>query len=173
MDITQEQLIPIEIYTDGSLKTNLGRDLTFGAWAFIIIKDGKIEHQMADSVINTTNQRMELLAIVNALKYIDPIRLPTERVKVYSDSAYFINCYREAWYKKWMYNGWMTSKNTSVLHIDLWEQIIPFFNHNWYYFDKVPAHAGNLWNNYCDNLVQQTAQYAKTHWRGYNDKRNL
>ena len=43
-DITKEHIVPIEVYTDGSLKTNLGRELTFGAWAFIVIKDGKIEY---------------------------------------------------------------------------------------------------------------------------------
>ena len=116
---------------------------------------------------------MELFAITKALEYVNTIRLPNEKVKLYSDSAYFINCYRQGWYRKWLYNGWITSKNTSVLHIDLWEKIIPFFDDIWYYFDKVPAHANNLWNNYCDNLVQTTAQYAKTHWRGYNVERNI
>lgn len=170
----REKIIPIEIYTDGSLKKT--GNLTFGGWAFIAIKDGESFFESADNEFNTTNQRMELKAIKSALQYAASIRRPNEKVIIYSDSAYAINCYNQKWYLDWKANGWVTYSKKPVSNQDLWIDIIPFFDNVWYEFVKVEGHSGNYWNEKCDTLAQMFAKNLKTNWRGIDDytkSRNL
>lgn len=162
---SKEKWIGLEIYTDGSLK-KMGKNMTFGAWGFIVVQDGKEIYEASGSEYGTTNQRMELEAIAQALEYIITIRRPNERVTIYSDSAYAINCYLQEWYVKWVSNGWVNSKNEDVANRDQWEKIIPYFDNFWYSFSKVPAHSGMYWNERCDKMVQATAERLKTEWRG-------
>jgi len=162
---SKERVIPIEIYTDGSLK-KLGRFTTFGGWAFIALQDNRILYEAANGESNTTNQRMELQAILEGLKYAYSVRRPMEKVILYSDSAYAINCYNQEWYTKWIANGWYNSQGQPVANQDLWEQIIPFFDNFWYTFRKVPGHAGCLWNEKCDELAQNAALQQKKLYRG-------
>ena len=88
---SKERVIEMEIYTDGSLKKS-GRS-TYGGWAFVVIHDSQEIYHDFGSEYNTTNQRMELTAILKALEYAKTKRRGSERVVVYSDSAYAINCY--------------------------------------------------------------------------------
>ena len=88
---SRERIITLDVYTDGSLK-KLGRLSTFGGWAFIVTRDNELIYRMANSEHDTTNQRMELKAILEALKYVSTIRRSNEKVVIYSDSAYAINC---------------------------------------------------------------------------------
>ena len=69
-----EKIIPIEIYTDGSCKKMANR--TFGAWAFVVVVDNELKYYASESFCETTNQRMELLAAIEALKYISEIKQP-------------------------------------------------------------------------------------------------
>lgn len=161
---SKEKIINLEVYTDGSLK-KLGKK-TFGAWGFIAIRDSNEFYRASGVEMDTTNQRMELSAVLKALKYISTVRRPSERAIIYCDSAYVINCYSQEWYNEWLRNGFMTSTKNPVKNIDLWEQIIPYFDNFWYYFSKVPGHAGNYWNEKCDEMVQKEAQTAKEKWRG-------
>ena len=163
---SKEKLITAEVYTDGSLK-KIGK-ATFGGWAFIVVRDGKQEFCGGGKEQNTTNQRMELTAMVEALKYIQEHRTPNEKVIIYSDSAYIINCYQQDWYINWEQNGWITSTKKDVANQDLWAQIIPYFDNFWYYFMKVPAHAGNYWNEKCDEIAQDLAEQLKISCRGKN-----
>lgn len=162
---SKEKIIDLEIYTDGSLK-RFGNQMTFGAWGFIVIQDGKEIYEASGSEYGTTNQRMELEAIVQALNYIITIRRPNERIMIYSDSAYAINCYLQEWYVKWMSNGWVNSKKEPVANQDQWQKIIPYFDNFWYSFSKVTAHANSFWNNKCDKIVQDAAEKLKIEWRG-------
>jgi ribonuclease HI len=162
---SKEKLIPLEIYTDGSLK-KMGQRSTFGGWAFYALREGNDFYHKSGSVAMTTNQRMELLAILEALKYAQGIRQKGEKVIIYSDSAYAINCYKQEWYVSWRTNGWQNSKNQPVANQDLWQEIIPFFDNFWYDFRKVEGHAGNYWNEQCDKLAQLEAETLKIHWRG-------
>lgn len=159
-----ERAINIEIYTDGSLK-KLGK-ITFGGWAFIAVRDNQSFHADSGGENNTTNQRMELKAIIKALKYAESIRRDSEKVVIYSDSAYAINCYLQNWFLAWRANGWTNSKNEEVANKDLWLEIIPFFENFWYDFRKVKGHNGNIWNEKCDLLAQTQSQYLKNNWRG-------
>lgn len=162
---SKEKIIPLEIYTDGSLK-KMGQQSTFGGWAFCVVRDNKELYHKSGSVGMTTNQRMELLAILEALKYAQNIRQRLEKVIIYSDSAYAINCYIKEWYVQWQNNGWRNASKQPVANQDLWVQIIPFFDNFWYDFRKVEGHAGNLWNEKCDVLAQNEAERLKIKWRG-------
>ena len=158
-----EKIIDYEIYTDGSCKS-AGLQ-TFGAWGFIVVLDSKKIFYKTGSEIGTTNQRMELLAVVEAMRYIMPLRREHQRITLYSDSAYVINCYSQRWYDKWLTNGWTNSRGENVAHKELWEELIPYFNHWWFSFLKVKGHANTYWNNVCDELVQQEADKLKNKWR--------
>lgn len=162
---SKERVQSIEIYTDGSLK-KIGRTNSFGGWAFIVVRDSKKIYYESGSAHGTTNQRMELQAIYEALKYAQAIRRNCERVIIYSDSAYAVNCYQHEWYITWLANGWITSTSKPVANKDLWEKIIPFFDNFWYSFSKVPGHSGVIWNEECDELAQNAADYLKRSWKG-------
>lgn len=158
------QIPKLEIYTDGSCK-RMGKS-TFGGWSFIALRGGERIYEVSGSEYGTTNQRMELLAIRNALEFAQKNRYPNEEVVIYSDSAYAINCYHQEWYINWQDNGWVNSKGEEVANQNLWVDIIPFFDNFWYYFSKVPGHSTNYWNNECDRLAQSEAQLLKDNFRG-------
>lgn len=159
-----ERVLTTEIYTDGSLK-KIG-NITFGGWAFIVVRDQECIYSKSGSAYETTNQRMELTAITEAISYIEKARRPSEKIIIYSDSAYIINCYLQEWYIKWLSNGWINAQGTSIANIDLWRNLIPYFDNFWYDFKKVPAHSGHYWNEKCDTLAQQSSQIIKDNWRG-------
>jgi ribonuclease HI len=162
---SNERIIKLEVYTDGSLKKT-GKSSTFGGWAYIVVQDGKEIYNASGNEYNTTNQRMELLAIANALEYAKSIRRNAEKVVIYSDSAYAINCYLQEWYLNWQTNGWRNANKQEVANQDLWQKIIPYFDNFWYDFKKVKGHDGNYWNEQCDKLAQTEAETLKTNWRG-------
>ena len=161
---SKEKVIALEIYTDGSLKKR-GQQ-TFGGWGFIAIRDSEEIESQASNERNTTNQRMELTAIAKALEYASVARRQNEKVIIYSDSAYAINCYHQDWYINWMRNGWVNAKGEDVANRDLWWKIIPYFDNFWYDFRKVEGHAGNYWNERCDDLAQANAEALKQEYRG-------
>lgn len=165
---SKEKIINLEIYTDGSCKS-LGKK-TFGGWSFIVVNDNKEIYSAAGHEEDTTNQRMELTAIKNSLEYAASARGQNEKVIIYSDSAYAINCYIENWYESWINNGWKNSQKKPVANQDLWINIVPFFDNFWYDFQKVPGHSGNYWNERCDDMAQDSANKAKINWRGKDDR---
>ena len=164
---SREKVIDLEVYTDGSLK-KIGAKTTFGGWAFVVLRDDQIVYEASGSEHNTTNQRMELEAVRQALKYVSTIRRPCERVIIYSDSAYIINCYDQDWYVNWQRNGWVNANKKEVANQDLWAEIIPYFDNFWYFFKKVKGHANVTWNERCDQLAQSEAEKIKINWRGSN-----
>ena len=162
----KERVIPIEIYTDGSLKKI--DDITFGGWAFIATKDNQDIFTDSGQEDSTTNQRMELMAILKALEWAKEYRKASEKVIIFSDSAYAVNCYLKEWYLKWVNNNWINAEGKEVANKDLWSKIIPFFDNFWYDFRKVKGHDNNFWNDHCDKLAQAEAQALKDNWRGKN-----
>lgn len=160
----KERMLTIDVYTDGSLK-KIGNK-TFGGWSFIVTRDNQELAVDSGGEMDTTNQRMELLAIIKALECVKDIRRSSEKVIVYSDSAYAINCYLQEWYVTWLANGWRNSSRQEVANKDLWIQIIPFFDNFWYDFRKVQGHADVYWNERCDEIAQNQARFLKEHWRG-------
>ena len=153
-----------EIYTDGSCKKN-GTKGAVGGWAFIIRQydeNNKCigEWTKADWEDNTTNNRMELTAIIHAVRGCGNIMYGERRegsVTVYSDSAYIINCYSQGWYHKWEKNGWINSKKKPVENRDLWEELIHWFKDENIHFKKITGHAGEEYNELVDFLAQNSA----------------
>ena len=162
---SKEKIIPLEIYTDGSLK-RMGQQSTFGGWAFYALREGIDFYHKSGSVGMTTNQRMELTAILEALKYAQTVRRIGEKVIIYSDSAYAVNCYEQEWYNNWRSNGWRNANKQPVANQDLWLEIIPFFDNFWYELRKVAGHTGDYWNEQCDKLAKLEAETLKIKWRG-------
>ena len=137
----------IIIFTDGSCLTNPGN----GGWAAIIKQDEKIK-RISGSEKNTTNNRMELLAPINALKQIN-----TESpIEIYTDSQY-VKLGITEWINNWVKNNWQTSKKENVKNKDLWIELYNLnksFDINW---NWVKAHAGNELNEEVDLLAKKAA----------------
>ena len=144
-----------EIYSDGSTRNN-GRADAVGAWAYIVLNEGKKICEDCRVEVGTTNQRMELIAAAEALEYLfhNHLAIPFDKVVVYTDSAYLHNCYTQKWQRNWQMNGWRNAKKEKVANQDLWERLVRFFETPEVEFVKVKGHANNEWNNYVDDLAQ-------------------
>lgn len=155
-------MIEYEVYTDGSMKSYSMYDgHGYGGWAYIITRENKALCGDCGGQRDTTNQRMELLAVAEALERIDAMKKFDDVVTIYSDSAYVINCYLKEWYKNWEKNGWVNFSGDPIANKDLWMRIIPFFKRKTYKFVKVKGHAGNYFNEKCDKMAQDKAEELK------------
>ena len=137
----------IEIYTDGSCLENPGN----GGWAAIIKINENIK-KISGSEKNTTNNRMELLATINALKNIDS----DEEINIYTDSQY-VKLGITEWINTWIENDWKNSKKEVVKNKDLWIELHNLnksLNVKW---NWVKAHAGNPLNEEVDLLAKKAA----------------
>ena len=143
------------IYTDGSCRNN-GYANSVGAWGYVILNDNETQSLVEASgrCEHTTNQRMELMAIIKACEVMAQRVTGEDRIHIYTDSSYVCNCYLNQWYKKWEVNGWVNSKKEPVANRDLWERLIPFFYDPIYQMHKVAGHANDVWNCYIDKQVQ-------------------
>lgn len=142
-----------EVYTDGAVSGN-GKDGAPGGWAYVILKDGVMIVQDSGAEIGTTNQRMELTAALNACRVVEKMDTFAQ-ARIYSDSAYLVNCWKQHWWRGWQANGWKNSKKQPVANEDLWLGLIPFFQKvpNGFDFVKVKGHAGNEWNEVVDKMA--------------------
>ena len=141
----------IKIYTDGSCLKNPGN----GGWAAIINDDGDIK-RVSGSEKNTTNNRMELMAPLNALKGMDP----NKEIEIYTDSQY-VKLGITEWINNWLKNNWQTSKKEDVKNKDLWLELYNLnksLNVKW---NWVKAHAGNPLNEEVDLLAKKAANLNK------------
>lgn len=142
-----------KIYTDGSCSNN-GKKNSHGGWAFVVMNnDDEILYEESGYNLNTTNNQMELFAIIKAIEYCEKQLNNICDIKIISDSAYFINCYEQNWYLNWLKNGWLTSGKKKVANKDLWERIIPFFSDARFNFEKVKGHDISKGNNRADILA--------------------
>ena len=138
----------IEIYTDGSCLENPGN----GGWAAIINNDGNIE-KISGNEKNTTNNRMELLATINALKQIES----NKQIKIFTDSQY-VKLGITEWINKWIKNNWQTSKKEDVKNKDLWLELYNLNNSLNIKWNWIKAHSGNALNEEVDLLAKKAAQ---------------
>ena len=137
----------IEIYTDGSCLENPGN----GGWAAIIIINGDFK-KISGNEKNTTNNRMELMAPINALKNIKS----EEEIIIYTDSQY-VKLGITEWINTWLKNNWQTSKKQQVKNKDLWIELYNLnksLNIKW---NWIKAHAGNPLNEEADLLAKKAA----------------
>ena len=137
----------IEIYTDGSCLQNPGN----GGWAAIINYEGNIK-KISGSEKNTTNNRMELLAPINALKQIDS----NKQIEIYTDSQY-VKLGITEWINTWIKNNWQTSKKEDVKNKDLWLELYNLNNSLNIKWNWIKAHSGNVLNEEVDLLAKKAA----------------
>ena len=137
----------IKIYTDGSCLKNPGN----GGWAAIICTDNEVK-KISGSEKDTTNNRMELMATINALKEVNSKDL----IEIYTDSKYVKNGITD-WIHSWIKNNWKTSNKEDVKNKDLWVQLHELNNNSKIKWNWVKAHAGNPLNEEVDLLAKKAA----------------
>lgn len=134
----------VTIYTDGACSGNPGP----GGWAAILMAGGA-KKEVSGGERDTTNNRMELMAVIEGLK---ALKRPC-KVDIYSDSAYVVNAFEQNWIGKWVKNGWKNSAKAEVANSDLWKELINLTSMHNVTFHKVKGHADNEFNNRCDELA--------------------
>ena len=135
----------VEIYTDGACSYNPGP----GGWGAVLIYNGK-EKQLSGFEDNTTNNRMELMAVIRAL---DELKEPCN-VMLYSDSAYVVNAFQQNWIEDWQIRNWRTAGKKAVKNVDLWQKLIEYTKTHNITFNKVKGHSTDKYNNICDSLAR-------------------
>jgi len=136
----------VEVYTDGACAGNPGP----GGWAWAIAPDGA--RNGSGGAAHTTNQRMEVQAVLEALRAVDG------EVTIVSDSTYVVNCFRDRWWVKWQSNGWQNSKKEPVANTDLWKPLIELVQQRTPSFRWVKGHSGNPMNDLVDRLAVAASQ---------------
>jgi ribonuclease HI len=133
------------VYTDGACSGNPGP----GGWAWAIAPRGEISDSGAEPA--TTNQRMELQAVLSAIRTLAPEPGPIE---VVSDSQYVVKCFTEGWWQGWLRRGWKNSQRQPVANRDLWEPLIELVRERGdITFRWVRGHTGDPMNELVDVLA--------------------
>ncbi len=142
------------MYTDGACSGNPGPG-GFGT----ILKYGKHEKELSGGEAVTTNNRMELSAVIAGLSALkEPCK-----VLVYSDSKYVVDAINQGWAENWKKNGWKRSNKEPALNIDLWEKLLALINIHKVSFFWVKGHAGHRENERCDALAVAESKNYATH----------
>ena len=129
------ETLPVNIYTDGACSGNQN-EFNTGGWG-AVLEYGEYRKEIHGGEKNTTNNRMEILALIAAL---DELKKPGQLVRVFSDSSYLMNCFRQKWYEKWRTNGWKNSKKAPVENRDLWERLLVFLDVHDFRFYLIKGH---------------------------------
>lgn len=142
----------VEIFTDGACSGNPGA----GGWG-AVLRYKTVEKEISGGEAQTTNNRMEMTAVIEALALLK------ERCKVtlYSDSQYVCNGLAKGWAKKWRANGWKKSNKEPALNVDLWEKLLQLYDSHTIKVVWIKGHAGHPENERCDRLaVEQAKKFA-------------
>lgn len=142
----------VTLYTDGACSGNPG----VGGYGAVLIYNGH-EKRISGAEDNTTNNRMELFAVISGLKCLKE----KCEVTVYSDSAYTVNAFIEGWVYEWRRNGWKKADGKDVLNADLWQTLLDLTEEHSVKFIKVKGHADNEYNNICDKLATDAVKSFK------------
>lgn len=138
------------IYTDGACSGNPGK----GGYCAILMHEGK-EKVISGSEVETTNNRMELLAVIKGL---EALKMPCS-VNIFSDSQYVVDAFNKGWIIGWMNNGWKNTSKKEVKNIDLWKRLLELCGVHLVRFTKVAGHSDNEYNNKCDKIAVE--EYKK------------
>ena len=120
----------------------------------ILDGDVRAKKELSEGYEKTTNNRMELLAVIKGL---EALKEPC-RVNLYSDSKYVVDAIEKGWVVKWKQNGWMRNKKERASNVDLWEQLLVMLEKHQVKFIWVKGHADNPWNERCDELARMAIQ---------------
>jgi len=135
----------IIIYTDGAAKGNPGP----GGYG-VVLKYKEHRKEITEGFRRTTNNRMELLAVIKGLEALKGEGQP---VSIYSDSKYVVDAVEKGWLRNWVKKGWKDVKN-----VDLWKRFLATYSKHHVKFHWVKGHAGNIENERCDQLAVQSAE---------------
>lgn len=135
----------IILYTDGACSGNPGP----GGWGAVLIFNG-IEKELSGANPNTTNNVMEITAVIEGLK---ALKRPCN-VNIYSDSAYVVNCFEKDWINNWIKNNWVNSKKEPVKNKELWLELYDLTKIHKVTFNKIKGHSNVKYNNRCDELAR-------------------
>ena len=126
----------LKIYTDGACSGNQNSE-NIGGWG-AILEYGSHRKELYGGELNTTNNRMEMMALLRAF---EALKLEGQTIWVFSDSSYLMNCFRDKWYEKWLRNGWKTAGKKDVENQDLWKALLPFLEKHDIRFFRVKGHV--------------------------------
>ncbi|MDJ0621942.1 MAG: ribonuclease HI [Desulfocapsaceae bacterium] len=151
------------IHTDGGALNNPGP----GGYGVVIQRDGEVK-ELCGGYRLTTNNRMELMACIVALREVNKSALP---IILYSDSSYVVNGIRKGWAKSWRKKGWLKADGKPALNQDLWSELLDWTEKLPVTFRWVKGHAGNPMNERCDKLAVSCARGSNLGIdRGYEGK---
>jgi ribonuclease HI len=143
----------VDLYTDGACSGNPGA----GGYCAILIYNG-IDKIISGSEALTTNNRMELLAVIRGLEALKEPCL----VDVYSDSQYVVDAFNQGWIEQWKNNAWRNANKKEVKNIDLWQALLALLSVHKVTFIKVKGHADNELNNKCDKIAVEEYKKLQT-----------
>lgn len=148
----------IDVYTDGACSGNPGP----GGWAVVLVDDGQVSTYHGGE-IETTNNRMELQAVIEAVRIIDEYAKGEESgtisAAIYTDSQYVVGGIN-GWCKKWRCNGWLTKQGNPVKNKEMWEALLEDLKGKDIRILKVRGHAGLKYNEMADNIAVSATQNA-------------
>lgn len=151
----------MRIFTDGACSGNPGP----GGWAAIFNFEDKTR-KLVGYEVHTTNNRMELIAVVNALKKIKVLKKSEtlkkyDGIEIYSDSAYVVNAVNNKWIDSWKKNGWKTTSKDDVKNAELWRELDELLKVVDVKLIKVKGHAGIMSNEMADEEARRMVEKAK------------
>lgn len=141
----------VEVFTDGACQGNPGP----GGWGAILRYQGR-EKEISGGSPDTTNNRMELTAVIEALRLLKEACAVT----LYTDSKYVCDGVTKGWAKKWKQNSWRKSDKSPALNPDLWDALLTLLDKHSVKMVWVKGHAGHLENERCDQLAVAAAKSA-------------
>lgn len=140
------------LYTDGACSQNPGP----GGWSWVLVRDGTFVAEGSGFDPSATNNRMEIVAVIQGLFALEDDGLD---ITIVSDSKYVIDCLAQRWYERWRSNGWRTAAGKDVANRDLWEALLAVYETRTGLtsFEHVKGHDGHEWNERCDSLAVTAA----------------
>ena len=143
----------VTLYSDGACSGNPGP----GGWGAILSYNG-VEKELSGGESNTTNNRMELTAVIEGLSALKESCI----VELYSDSKYVIDALEKGWVWGWKKKGWIKSDKKPALNPDLWEKLLALTQRHEMRYHWVKGHADNPYNNRCDEMaVAESKKYCR------------
>lgn len=150
---TDAKIPLVTIYTDGACRGNPGP----GGWGALLIWNGR-EKTLSGAAPHTTNNRMELKAVIEALR---ALKKPC-RVNLHSDSALIINTFTRGWIDNWLRRGWRRADKKPVENRDLWEELLQAMSPHQVNWVKVKGHSDDERNNLVDRLAVEASRTVST-----------
>ncbi len=142
----------VEIFTDGACSGNPGP----GGWG-VILRFGETEKELSGGEKSTTNNRMEITALIKALS---ALKEPCHVILI-TDSKYVLDSITKGWIYNWQRNGWIKSDKKPAQNADLWQILLPLLNKHEIEYHWIRGHAGHPENERCDRLAVAAAAYYK------------